>query len=101
LVTSFDTSGPIQQARFGWQKIAPSYDPSYGLTAAKLQTSRAARLAYWILRYRASGGLDWHPIAETHLPNDREPPPFIQQNLFDLLIPTKMADPIEVPPSTS
>ncbi|GAB4164377.1 MAG: hypothetical protein Fur005_24610 [Roseiflexaceae bacterium] len=83
LVASFDTSGPLRQASFGWRKIAPSYDPAFGLSVPKLQTSRAARLAYWIMRYRALVGLDWQPVAETQLPNDREPPPFIQLPLFD------------------
>jgi len=84
LVASFDSSGPIQQARFGWQKIAPSYDPRYGLSAEKLQNSRFARIAYWILKYRALAGLPWQPFADaTTLANDAEPPPFVQHALFD------------------
>jgi len=61
LVASFDSSGPIQQARFGWQKIAPTYDPQYGLSAVQLQCSRAAWIAYWLLRYRAYAGLPCQP----------------------------------------
>jgi hypothetical protein len=85
LVASFDSSGPIQQARFGWQKIAPSYDPRYGLSAETLQKSRAARVAYWILKYRSSAGLPWQPFADpATLADDAIPPPFVQHMLFDV-----------------
>lgn len=84
LVASFDSSGPIQQARFGWQKIAPHYDPRYGLSAEKLQRSRLARIAYWVLRYMAWAGLPWQPFVDpATLADDTIPPPFVQHTLFD------------------
>lgn len=82
LVASFDTSGPIQQARFGWQKIAPSYTPLYGISAEKLQTSRLARIAYWAIRYQAAAGLHWQPFSDqSTLADDALPPAFVQYML--------------------
>ncbi|MEN9934924.1 MAG: hypothetical protein RLZZ387_1503 [Chloroflexota bacterium] len=83
LVMSFDSSGPMLQAKHGWQKIAPRYDERFGLTAEKLQISRSARVAYWILQYRAGVGLPWLPVAdETHIPDDPERPSTIQLDLW-------------------
>ncbi len=71
-VLSFDSSGPAAMAKNGWQKIAPSYDPVYGLSPAKLQRSREARLVYHLARYRNVVGLPWTPIAEADLRDDSE-----------------------------
>jgi hypothetical protein len=71
LIASYDSSGPAIQASFGWQKIAPSYDERYGLSPAKLQRSREARLAYWLMHYRDAGGLTWSAVAEDELADDR------------------------------
>src|SRR6266508_2545849 len=71
-VLSFDSSGPAAMAKNGWQKIAPSYDPVYGLSPAKLKSSREARLVYHLARYRDLVGLSWSPIAEADLRDDRE-----------------------------
>ncbi len=70
LVASFDSSGPFLQAKHGWQKIRPTFRSEFGFTAEKLQRSRAARVAYWICRYRAAVGLHWNQIDERMLPND-------------------------------
>lgn len=84
LVASFDSSGPAKQASIGWQKIAPSYNPSYGFSAEKLQTSRLARMAYWLIRYRDLVGLPWTAIDETAVADDATPPPAVQTMLrFD------------------
>lgn len=73
LVQSFDSSGPAQQARFGWPKIAQhGYTAIYGLTQAKLAHSREARLAYWLMHYRNAVGLPWTTVDETLLLNDGE-----------------------------
>lgn len=71
-VLSFDSSGPAAMAKNGWQKIAPSYDPVYGLSPAKLQRSREARLVYHLARYRNVVGLPWTPIAEADFRDDSE-----------------------------
>lgn len=70
LVSSFDSSGPFLQAKHGWQKIRPTYNSDFGFSAEKLQRSRAARVAYWICRYRTAVGLHWNQIDERMLPND-------------------------------
>lgn len=86
LIKSVDSSGPAQQARFGWKNIAPTFEPTYGISDAKLQQSRAARLAYWIIRYRDQLNLSWQFIDADRLPNDRVKPPHIQHGLFDIPI---------------
>lgn len=70
LVYSFDSSGPFQQAQYGWKQIQPSYDPRYGYSRAKLERSREARVAYWISVYRARVGLPWSPVDERELLDD-------------------------------
>jgi hypothetical protein len=83
-----DTEGhyrPAQQARFGWGKIAPNYNPAYGLAPEKLQMSRAARLAYWLMDYRARIGLSYRRVEASSLPNDPAPPSHIQLSMLELL----------------
>lgn len=84
LVISFDSSGPARQASFGWQKIGRRFNPAFGFSAEKLQTSRLARLGYWLIRYRAAAGLPWQPIADARdIPDDRALPPVVQ-HMFEL-----------------
>ena len=75
LVRSFDSSGPAQLARFGWPKIAPSYTDAYGYTPAKLQRSRATRLAYWLAHYRTTIEQPSNVLDEALLPDDQPPAP--------------------------
>lgn len=85
LVSSCDSSGPVQMARFGWQNIQPRYNLRYGLSPEKLQQSREARLAYWLMEYRARLGLGWRPVRDKDFRDDRVKPQFVQHSLFDLL----------------
>ncbi len=71
-VLSFDSSGPAAMAKNGWQKIAPNYDAVYGLSPAKLQRSREARLTWHLCRYRNLVGLPWTPVTEADLRDDPE-----------------------------
>lgn len=86
LIASFDSSGPIQMASNGWQKIAPRYNPIYGLSAEKLQQSRSARLAYWILDYRSRAGLEYQPVTDDLFENDSAPPAALQLSLDTWLL---------------
>jgi hypothetical protein len=70
LVISFDTSLPARQASYGWAKIAPSYTEAHGLSPAKLQRSREARLVYWICFVRAAAGLPWQAVNQALLRDD-------------------------------
>jgi hypothetical protein len=81
LIASFDSSGPARMASFGWKKIQPTYNPAYGLSAEKLQRSREARLAYWLIRYRDAVGLPWRKVAEAELLDDRHQPAAVQHGL--------------------
>jgi hypothetical protein len=75
LIHSFDSSGPVQLAQYGWPKLAPRYTPEYGLSAEKLQVSREARLAFWLIDYRARVGLPWRRVDERDLLDDSTPSP--------------------------
>lgn len=59
LIESFDSSGPIRAAAYGWQNIAPNFTEFYGLPAAKLKASREARVAYFLCQLRDRAGLPW------------------------------------------
>jgi hypothetical protein len=86
LIASFDSSGPAQMARFGWQKIRPHYTPAYGISAEKLQISREARLAWWTICYRELSGASWRVIDERELRDDPTLPPVIEHTLFEFLL---------------
>ena len=86
LIASFDSSGPAQMAKYGWQKIRPHYTPEYGISAEKLQISREARLAWWTIRYRELSGASWQCIDERELRDDPTPLPVIEHTLFELLL---------------
>jgi hypothetical protein len=85
LIVSFDSSGPAQMAMHGWQKIAHRYTPTYGFSAEKLQVSREARLAYWLIHYREAVGLSWESVSENFLHDDRTASPWVQLSLASLL----------------
>ncbi|NNJ12117.1 hypothetical protein EKD04_017440 [Chloroflexales bacterium ZM16-3] len=70
LIESFDSSGPIRAAAFGWQNIAPNYSPQYGLSPAKLKRSREARLAFFLMQLRDRVCLPWTPTDEALLRDD-------------------------------
>ncbi len=70
LIESFDSSGPIRAAAFGWQNIAPNYSPQYGLSPAKLKASREARLAFFLSQLRDRVGLPWICADEALLRDD-------------------------------
>ncbi|PDW05121.1 hypothetical protein CJ255_00580 [Candidatus Viridilinea mediisalina] len=73
LVLSFDSSGPARMAMIGFARgIGAAYTAAYGISIAALTKSRAARLAYHLIRYRAQVGLPWKPIDEALLHADRE-----------------------------
>ncbi|NTU85955.1 MAG: hypothetical protein HGA45_42610, partial [Chloroflexales bacterium] len=59
LVESFDSSGPVRTAGYGWGNIAPNFTEAYGLRKPKLQASREARLAYLLCQLRDRVGLPW------------------------------------------
>ncbi|HEU4325504.1 MAG TPA: hypothetical protein VFS21_20330 [Roseiflexaceae bacterium] len=80
-VASFDSSGPARLAAFGWRKIRPTFQPAYGLAAEKLQRSREARLAYWLMRYRESVGLPWCAVPAGELLDDVQQPAVVQHSL--------------------
>jgi hypothetical protein len=86
LIASFDSSGPARMACFGWPKIRPHYTPRYGISAEKLQLSRDARLAWWLMRYRDQVGLAWHSLDERDLVDDKVYPPVVEHTLFELLV---------------
>lgn len=85
LIRSFDSSGPVQMARYGWPKLAPRYTAEYGLSAEKLQVSREARLAFWLIDYRARSGLPWRRVDEHDLLDEPTPSPWVQLSLDSLL----------------
>lgn len=85
-IQSFDCSTPARQAQLGWQNIAPTFNPLYGVSAAKLQQSRAARLAYWLIRYRDLAGMDWQACDDSLFAHDTtRRTAYVQHGLFDSL----------------
>lgn len=76
LTQSFDSSGPIRTAAYGWGNIAPNFTEAYGLSKPKLQASREARLAYLLCQLRDRVGLPWTPADPEALIDDAPRPGF-------------------------
>lgn len=73
LVQSFDSSAPARLASIGgWAAVRRYYRPEFGLSLAKLRTSREARLALFLMRYRQIAGAPVPPIDEAQLRDDGE-----------------------------
>lgn len=73
LVQSFDSSAPARLASIGgWDAVRRYYRPEFGLSLAKLRTSREARLALFLMRYRQVAGVPVQPFDEHLLRDDGE-----------------------------
>ena len=81
LIESFDSSGPVRTAGYGWGNIAPNFTEAYGLSKAKLQISREARLAYHLCQLRDRVGLPWRAADPEALLDDAPQPIAVQLDL--------------------
>jgi hypothetical protein len=67
------SSAPARLASIGgWAAVQRYYRPEFGLSLAKLRTSREARLALFLIYYRSLASLPWQPVDEHLLRDDGE-----------------------------
>jgi hypothetical protein len=77
-----DSSGPGRLAGVaGYQGVIARYSPTYGISIEKLQTSRDARLYFYLARYRHAVGLSWNRLDEQMFEDDAAAPLGIQHAL--------------------